>query len=153
METAIITKTEWDPKQKLVTTKISGKVEIEDVEAWEKSLLDSLAQIPDNGTFKIFINLHGFEAANLEAHKRFRSIIPQILSDYGWKVGYVNLFEESKSMRFQNLRGIRCLAAVHVHQDETKIGNYEEKFGKENEHFYTDPIRAKNWIESYVLSA
>ncbi|TGL97520.1 hypothetical protein EHQ76_14625 [Leptospira barantonii] len=151
MENTIITKSEWSPEQKLISTRIGGKVTIRDVETWEESLKDSLAKIPDNGVFKILINLHGFEAENLEAHKRFRTVIPQILSDYGWKVGYVNLFEESKQMSFQNMRGIRCLAAVHVHQDATKIDSYEEKFGKENEHFYTDPDRASEWIESYNI--
>ncbi|PJZ31583.1 hypothetical protein [Leptospira kmetyi] len=153
METVKITKTEWFPEQKLISTRIGGKVETEDIEIWEKSLMDSLAKIEDNGTFKIFVNLHGFEAADLNAHKRFRTIIPRTLSDYGWKVGYVDLFEESKQMSFQNRRGIRCVAAVHVHQDATKIDSYEEKFGKENEHFYTDPARASEWIESYQITS
>lgn len=151
MQDTKIAQTEWFPEQKLISTRIGGKVELEDVEKWEKSLMDSLDKIEDNGVFKIFVNLHGFEAADLNAHKRFRTIIPQTLSDYGWKVGYVDLFEESKQMSFRNIRGIRCAAAVHVHQDATKIDSYEEKFGKENEHFYTDPFRAAEWIESYNI--
>ncbi|MBM9577904.1 hypothetical protein JWG45_12175 [Leptospira sp. 201903070] len=145
------TTTRWIPEKQLISTTISGKVEVQDVELWEKTLLETLEKIPDNGVFKIFVNLHGFEAANLEAHKRFRTIIPKVLSDYGWKVGYLNLFEESKQMQFRNLRGIRCIGAVHVHQDETKINSYEEKFGRDNEHFYTDPKTAEDWISNLAL--
>ncbi|MBM9501243.1 hypothetical protein JWG44_13380 [Leptospira sp. 201903071] len=145
------TTTRWIPEKQLISTTIRGKMEVEDVELWERTLLDSLEQIPDNGVFKIFVNLHGFESANIEAHKRFRTIIPEVLSDYGWKVGYLDLFEESKQMRFRNHRGIRCLGAVHVHQDKTKIDSYEEKFGRDNEHFYTDPQIAEEWISSLAL--
>ncbi|TGM57812.1 hypothetical protein [Leptospira adleri] len=147
------TTTRWISEKQLISTTLSGKVKMEDVELWEKRLLESIDQIPENAVFKILVNLHGFEAANMEAHKRFRTVIPGVLSDYGWKVGYLNLFEESEQMTFRNLRGIRCIAAAHVHQDETKINSYQEKFGRENERFYTDPKIAEAWITNPNLSS
>lgn len=144
-----IAKTDWYPEKKLIVTHISGEVDIVDIEAWEHSLLSALNQVDDNDQFKIFVNLHGFKAVDLEAHKRFRSIVPQTLAKYGWKVGYVHLFEEeAKHIQYRNSRGICCIAAAHAHQDETKIEQYELRFGRSHEHFFTDPSAAQKWIES-----
>jgi hypothetical protein len=152
MENPIITKTEWLPEHRLIVTHLSGDVSIADVESWEKSLHTALDQIEDNSTFKIFINLWGFKALNLEAHKRYRAIIPLALADRGWKVGYVDLFEEAASLKFQNLRGVRCVGAAHAHQDASKIEKYESLFGREREHFFTDPQKAKDWIFGLPVS-
>lgn len=147
-----ITRTDWFPEKALIVTHISGHVTKEDIAAWEKSLLDTLQRLEENSSFKIFINLHGFQATDIEAHKRFRAIVPNALANYGWKVGYVDLFEEdAKKMTFHTTRGITCSAAVHCHQDVTKIELYEQKFSRENEHFFTDPSRALEWIEKYRL--
>ncbi|MES2765249.1 MAG: hypothetical protein V4642_05240 [Bacteroidota bacterium] len=147
-----IIKTEWHSDKKLIVTQLRGDVEMSDVERWETSFKNALGQIEDNGVFKIFVNLFGFKAADIEAHKRYRNIIPQTLADYGWKVGYVDLFEESKDMVFKNIRGIRCVGAAHVHQDETKIEKYETNFGRENERFFTDPEKADEWIRALKIA-
>ncbi|BDA77525.1 hypothetical protein LPTSP3_g04550 [Leptospira kobayashii] len=141
----------WIPEQKLLISHLDGAMDIEDIAAWESSLHQCLNQIEENGTFKIFVNLYGFSGANVEAHKRFRSVIPETLANYGWRVGYLDLFEEAKDLQLKNHRGIQCLAAVHVHQDATKIEKYEENFSRENEHFFTDPARAKEWITGFVV--
>lgn len=145
-----ITRTEWFPEKSLIVTHISGNVTKEDIAAWETSLLDTLARLEENSSFKIFINLHGFQAIDIDAHKRFRAVVPSVLAKYGWKVGYVDLFEEdAKKMTFITTRGIQCVAAVHCHQDVTKIELYQQRFSRENEHFFTDPARALQWVESY----
>jgi hypothetical protein len=141
-------KTDWIAAEQLITTEISGDIDLQDVEQWERSIGDALAKVPDNGTFRIFVNLHGFKAINIDVHKKFRSIIPLTLSNYGWKVGYVNLFEEAADMPVTTTRGIRCTAAAHVHQDATKIEKYEENFGNDTEHFFTDPAKGESWIRS-----
>jgi hypothetical protein len=146
-----ITETTWHPDEKLIITHLSGDVDLADVERWEESLKTAFEKIEDNGVFKIFVNLHGFKATDIEAHKRYRSIIPLMLADYGWKVGYVDLFDEAKDMSFKNLRGIRCVGAAHAHQDETKIEKYETNFGRENERFFTNPEVARQWIEALEI--
>jgi beta-lactamase class D len=149
METKI-TRTDWYPEKSLVVTHISGDVTKDDIATWEKSLHDTLDRLEPNSSFKIFINLHGFKAIDIEAHKRFRAIVPSTLANYGWKVGYVDLFEEEgKKLTFSNTRGIQCSAAVHCHQDATKIELYQQRFSRENEHFFTDPVKALQWVESY----
>ncbi|EQA62383.1 hypothetical protein LEP1GSC062_3495 [Leptospira alexanderi serovar Manhao 3 str. L 60] len=48
-----------------------------------------------------------------------------------------------KSLSFKTCAEIRCLIAVHVHQDETKMIPTRKKFGRENERFHTDPLPTK----------
>jgi hypothetical protein len=147
----IITKSEWLPEEKLVITHISGQVGMAEIEAWDHSLQETFSKIEENGQFKIFVNLHGFQAANFEAHKRFRTVIPTTLANYGWRVGYLAMFEDAADLPLTHTRGISCLAAVHVHQDETKIAKYDSQFGKETERFFTDPTLARRWIRSVVI--
>ncbi|MBD0257009.1 MAG: hypothetical protein ICV83_14920 [Cytophagales bacterium] len=147
----IITKSEWLPEEKLVITQISGEADMAAIEAWDRSLQEALSRIEENGTFKILVNLHGFQAVNLAAHQRFRTVIPATLANYGWKAGYVNLFEEAANMQLTRTRGIACVAAVHVHQDQSKIEKYDAMFGKETERFFTDPALGYSWIRQIVL--
>lgn len=141
-------KTTWYPDEKLIITHISGDVTREEVEQWDQSLQQALGELPDNSTFKLFVNLNGFKAINFDAHKRFRTVIPGTLANYGWRVGYIDLFEEAANLPITQTRGITCTAAVHVHQDETKIALYDERFGRECERFFTDPQMAEEWIRS-----
>ncbi len=143
-----IKQTDWYPERNLLITHISGDMDKSDVEEWELSLKNGLDKIQSDGTFRILVNLHGFKAVDFDAHKRFRAIIPSTLANYGWKVGYVDLFDEASTMTFSNTRGIKCMAAAHAHQDASKIELYEERFGKEDERFFTDPIEAENWISN-----
>jgi hypothetical protein len=144
--------TNWYKFNKLLVTEISGKVNLEDVIVWEKSLYKTLEKIEDNTGFKVLVNLHGFQPESIEVHKRFRTIIPAAMADYGWKVGYVNLFEEAANMKIRSTRGIHCFAAAHVHEDSGKIEHYEYLFGKNNEHFFTDYEKALDWIRKYNSS-
>ena len=141
----------WHPAERLIVTHITGEVNLEAVEQWDQSLQQALDQIDNNSSFKIFVNLHGFKASNFEAHKRFRTVIPATLARYGWRVGYLDLFEEAAHLPITTTRGIRCTAAVHVHQDETKIALYEERFSHDREHFFTDPAAAEQWIRKVAV--
>lgn len=153
MATKKNTETNWYPEKRLIVTHISGDLEKSDIEQWEKSFKDTLNQIENNTKFKILVNMYGFEAVNIEAHKRFRSVIPLTLADYGWKVGYVDLFEEeAKMMKYKNTRGIKCIGAAHSHQDETKMNLYETRFSSGREHFFLDPKEARHWIENLEIS-
>lgn len=142
-----IMESRWDPEKKLLVTHISGEVNEADVEKWEETLLRELDRIPSNSQFRIFVNLYGFTAENFEAHKRFRTIIPVTLAQYGWKTGYTGLFEEDAAqMQITVTRGIHCIAAAHCHHDATKMELYETRFSHETEHYFTDPGKALIWI-------
>ncbi|WP_290792178.1 hypothetical protein [Flavihumibacter sp. UBA7668] len=151
MTSTINIATNWYPEKSLLVTNISGDLEISDIEEWEQSFKTTLDRLEDKTSFKIFVNMHGFRAVDISAHKRFRSVIPLTLADFGWKVGYVDLFEEeAKNMVYRNIRGIACTGAAHAHQDETKMDLYEQRFSSERERFFTDPLLAKKWIEELV---
>lgn len=145
-----IAQSDWNSKERLITTQISGNAALTDVQKWEASLYAALKEIPDNSSFKIMVDLHGFKAVDFEVHKAFREIVPRTLSNYGWKVGYLDLFPETNIV-LTNDRGIQCKAAVHVHHDETKIKNYDENYSSENERFFTDPTVARKWIDDYEI--
>ena len=149
MERTKITETKWHPEERLVISQLSGELEIADIEKWEDSLKTTLDRIEGNTTFRIFLNMYGFAAVDIAAHKRFRSVVPTILADYGWKVGYVDLFEEeAKAMKYSRTRGIRCIAAAHSHHDGTKMDLYEAKCSSPSERFFVDPLEARKWIEN-----
>lgn len=139
--------TQWIPATGLMITELSGDIAIPEIEMWEQSLSRELNKIDDGASFKILVNLYGFTAVNVDAHKRFRNIVPLVLSRYNWKVGYVDLFEEeARSIQYTTTRGIQCVAAAHVHQDESKIEKYESNYSRANEHYFTDPAKALDWI-------
>ena len=150
MNSPKINRTNWNAERKLIRTQLSGEINKEEVEDWENSLNTTLDKIEDNGTFKIFLNLHGLKPVTIDTHKRFRGIIPLTLAKYGWKVGYTHLFEESNEINYSITRGIKCFGVAHCHEDNTKIELYEKLYGRDNERFFTDPILAEEWIESLI---
>ncbi|KQS32897.1 hypothetical protein [Dyadobacter sp. Leaf189] len=142
-----IIRSDWYADQQLIITQISGDVAKQDVLHWEQTLYAALDQVAESGVFKIFVNLHGFNAVDLDAHKYFRSIIPLTLARYGWKVGYVAMFpEEAEKLVITRNRNIQCIAAAHCHQDVTKMEKYESLYSSECEHFFTDSGEAEAWI-------
>lgn len=143
------TATSWHPDAHLMITEVSGLLNLSDVEQWITGFHTAFEQLPDNARFKIFVNLHGFKAVNLDTHKKFRDIVPLTLADYGWRTGYLGLFEEeAKSIVFRNIRGIQCVGAAHAHQEETKISLYQTSFSSDREQFFTDPAAAEAWLRA-----
>lgn len=143
-----ITETSWSPEKSLIVTTISGEINTEDLAIWENSIIKTLDQIPDNGIFKIFVNMHGYQPGSLNTHKRFREIIPVLLSEYGWKLGYMDLFgEAAATIKYTNKRGVRCAAVAYAHQDKFKMELFAAMYNNEREHFFTDPEMARIWIE------
>ncbi|WP_031527865.1 hypothetical protein [Dyadobacter crusticola] len=140
--------TKWYPENKLVVTQVSGDLDEFEIEQWERGLNEIFEELRDGESFKILIDMHGFQAADTAAHKRFRNIIPQKMAEFGWKVGYVNLFEEEADrMILANYRNIQCIGAAHCHHDAGKMELYERRFSRYNEHFFTDREEARKWIE------
>lgn len=145
-----VMRSNWYAADRLVVTQISGTLDKADVAYWEQTLQNTMQQVPDSATFKIFVNLHGFTAADFDAHKYFRNIVPLTLAAYGWKVGYLAMFpEEAEKLEVTMTRKIRCVAAVHCHQDETKIEKYQALYSSPGEHFFTDPQAAETWIRQW----
>lgn len=143
--------TNWEKESSLIVTRLAGPVTEVDVEEWEKGLREVFQTLPKGTQFKIFVNLHGLSPSSVNAHKSYRDVIPLLLSQYGWRIGYLDLFEEANELKITTTNECKCYAAVHCHQDGYKIQEYERRFGKENEHFYEDPNLCESWIREYDL--
>ncbi|CAD5249063.1 MULTISPECIES: hypothetical protein [unclassified Imperialibacter] len=141
----------WMAHEQLLVTRLSGDATIADIEKWKTSLYTALDAISQGTKFKILVDLFGFTAINVEAHKRFREIVPRTLAQYGWRVGYLEMFEEASELRLGLKGGIRCTAAAHVHQDATKIEKYQSLYGTGREQFFTDPLQAREWIAQLAV--
>lgn len=137
-------------EQQLIVTELSGELDLNDVEQWKQELHQVLNQLAPGTKFKILVNLHGFKAQNFEVHKKFRDTIPLTLADCGWYVGYLRMFPEAV-ITIRSVNNTYCLAAAHVHQDETKIRNYADNYSMLNEGFFTDPMEARQWIEAIAV--
>lgn len=141
--------TKWEQNESLIITRLTGPVTVSDVIEWEQELQDVFQTLPKGTQFKMFVNLHGLSPSSVDAHKAYRNVIPLLLSRYGWRIGYLDLFEEANALKITTTNECQCYAAVHCHQDGYKIQEYEKRFGKENEHFYEDPVLSESWIRNY----
>lgn len=137
----------WHPNERLIVTRLNGKVSINDIKKWEGDLLKVIDSIPSDSSFKIMVDLSNFEAENTEAHKYFRNIIPLLLADHHYRIGYLDMFPEA-SIQLRKKRGIECLAMVNVHHNEEKMTDYQSRFSSTREQYYTDRDKAMKWILS-----
>lgn len=138
--------TQWLPDESLLITELKGPVDVAGIEAWERSLHGALDQLPENTSFKIFVDLVGLAPVDVETHKRYRSTVPLALARHGWRVGYLDMFEEANNLPLTTERGVRCVKAAHAHQDAYKIEEYDRRFGKASERFFTDSAVALAWL-------
>ena len=146
MEQILNLSSKWIPEKHLLHTRLSGDATQEDIGLWEASLQEALSGLKENSSFKILVDLHGFKAVDVDTHKKYREIIPLTLAHYGWRIGYLDMFEEANNLILHHLRGIHCVGAAHVHQDATKIEKYQSLYGRKNEKYFTDPEKAYQWI-------
>lgn len=145
---APVYKTEWLPDESLIITELKGPVDVAAIEAWELSLRGTLDQLPDNTAFKILVDLVGLAPVDVETHKRYRSIVPLALAKHGWRIGYLDMFEEANHLPLTTERGVHCVKAAHAHQDAYKIEEYDRRFGKASERFFTDSAAAFQWLRA-----
>ncbi len=136
----------FEPAASLLVTELHGRTSGPQVETWARTLTETLAQIPDFGRFKILVDLSAFEATDLEAHRVFREVVPGALAQCAWKVGYLDLFEREEQPELTSVRGVRCVAAAHVHHDRTKMAEYQERFGRRYERFFSGRAEAEAWM-------
>lgn len=141
----------WQPAEQLVTTRLSGLLDTADIQNWENTLIKTMEQVPDDIDIKMLVDLHGFKAENFEVHKQYRNIIPLLLARHGYRIGYLDMFPEA-NITLTTERGIRVVAMANVHQDETKMKDYQEKFSTPFEQYFTDPAAAHKWILSVKLN-
>ncbi len=137
----------WNPMDRVLATRIGGNTDLAGVAEWRGSLARELSRIEDGSTFKIIVDLRGYEIADLAAHQEMRAIIPLTLAEYGFRTALLDLFE-GVELPLRNRYGISCVAAAHVHHDEGKMTAYDRELGRSNERFFTNYRRALEWIQA-----
>lgn len=141
------TQTCWDASQALLVTRLQGAVQATAVEQWADTLQRTLAHLADNTSFKLIVDLYGYEPQTLSAHQAMRTVIPLTLARYGFRTALLDLFEGADLPVTQE-RGIQCTAVAHVHHEVDKMTEYEHRFGCAAEHFFTDYQQAEAWIHT-----
>jgi hypothetical protein len=135
----------WEPDGGILTTRLQGRVTVEEVKGWAALLAEAIGRIPDDTPFKLLVDLCEYEPAELEAHKAMRMVIPLTLAQHGLRTALLDLFEPV-ALPLQTVRGVRCTAVAHVHHDESKMGEYERRLGRAKERFFTDAAEAEEWL-------
>lgn len=75
-----------------------------------------------------------------------RVVIPLFLADYTASApALLDLFPEA-DLPLRNLRGVTCNAFANGHHDAAKMQDYEERIGRANQRFFTDPDEARAWL-------
>lgn len=146
----IVADTKWYPEQQLLVTQLSGKIELKHVEAWKSSLVSALSLVPDNSSFKILIDLFGFEAVDTETHKAYRTIVPTLLAAYNYRIGYLDMFPEAEVV-LKKERGIVCVAMANIHHNQSKMTDYQNRFSSAHEQYFSDIESGLNWINSIAV--
>ena len=117
-----------------------------EVREWRNTLEEAVGRIPDGGTFKLLVDLRGYEASeDPVAHQEMRAVVPLLLARHGLRTAVLELFPEAK-VEIRTERGVRCIAAAYVHHDVNKMAAYNEQLAPSNERFFTDREEAERWL-------
>jgi hypothetical protein len=139
---------EWDGGRRVLTTRLSGVVTVADVDAWKTTLTRAVARIPAGTTFKVLLDLHGYESADIEAHKAMRNVVPLLLASHGMRPAFIDLFDEMPEIQVSAARGSVCTAFANVHHDREKMDTYRRRIGRVDQQFFTLRREAESWLAS-----
>jgi hypothetical protein len=138
--------TTWDPIARTLRTALGGTATVADVEGWRQGLERTLAEIPDNSTFKLLFDLRGYEPADLDAHRAMRGVVPALLASHGLRPAVLDLFDERSDLPLGAARGIEVTAFANVHHDSAKMDEYERRIARPNQRFFADREAAERWL-------
>jgi hypothetical protein len=139
--------TQWEAHHQLIATRLTGDIHTDDVASWQSTLDDALAQVEEDGSFKLLVDLSGYELHDMAAHKAMRVVIPQLVAVYGLRPALLDFFPEVE-MTVTHTRGISCRAVANVHHDVDKMTEYERIVGRADQRFFTDTEAARAWLLS-----
>ena len=139
--------TVWSAPERLLSTRLTGVQSLESVRDWADALEAEAARIPADQSFAMLVDIRGYEVAEqpAEVHRVGREVIPRFLARHGFEVGFFRLLEVENQIPADPLLA-RCLHVAHVHHDPDKMERYEQTLGRDEERFFTDPGRAREWI-------
>jgi hypothetical protein len=140
----MIAVTQWSPEVRAIITRLSGMVTVTDVGDWIAGLDRALAQIPPGTEVVLLSNLHGYEPADLDAHRRLRAIIPLRLAAMGFRTALVDAV--GGEIVVAERPAVVCTKVAHVHHDAEKMAAYETAHGTQRERFFSSAAFANEWL-------
>ena len=140
----MIAVTQWSPEVRAIITRLSGTVTMADVETWIAGLERALAMIPPGTEIVLLSNLHGYEPADLDAHKRMRDVIPSRLAAMGFRTALADAV--GGEIRVTEHPAVVCSKVAHVHHDAGKMASYEAAHGSARERFFSSASFANEWL-------
>jgi hypothetical protein len=138
----------WDAQHRLLITRLTGDVSVEDVARWQAGLYQTLDQIEENSRFLLLSDLTDYAPHDMAAHKAMRTVVPLLLAAYGMRPALLDLFPEAE-IAVTLTRSIRCCAHAHVHHDADKMAGYERALARPNQRFFDDVASARRWLLSF----
>lgn len=138
----------WDAQHRLLITRLTGDVSVEDVARWQAGLYQTLDQIEENSRFLLLSDLTDYAPHDMAAHKAMRTVVPLLLAAYGMRPALLDLFPEAE-IAVTLTRGIRCCAHAHVHHNADKMAGYERTLARPNQRFFDDVASARRWLLSF----
>lgn len=142
--TAAAIEVAWAPTARLVTSRLSGTATVADVERWIAALDGTLARIPDGTQLVLLSDLHGYEPAELAAHKRMRDVLPSRLARMGVRTQLADVV--GAELAVSPAPRITCGKLAHVHHDAAKMAAFEAQVGSRTERFFGDVAPARAWL-------
>jgi hypothetical protein len=140
--------TSWNDTSGVLVTRLASPATAAEVLEWKASLDESVERLPDGSTFKLLVDIRGYEASeNAEAHRLMREVVPLFLARHGMRPAVLDLFPEA-TVEVTAARGVICTAFANVHHDEGKMATYEKRLGRDDQRFFTDPIAADEWLRT-----
>lgn len=133
--------------QHLLHLRLSGNIDSNDIALWNAKIQRAKDEIPNNSVIKCLLDLTGFKAVNIQVHKEFRNIVPSLLLNFNYKIGFIDLFPEAE-FTLSSERGICCIAYANAHDDEEKMKKYSTLFNSTTEFYSTNAIEAAAFIAS-----
>ena len=132
------------PEVRAVLTQLTGSVAVDDVERWIEALDRELAKIPTGTEIVLLSDFHGYEPADLDAHKRVRDVIPVRLAAMGFRTALANAV--GAEIDVASAPRVVCSKVAHVHHDAAKMAAYESAHATPRERFFTSAAFANEWL-------
>jgi hypothetical protein len=142
----------WDARQAILRTRFPGPAGIAEVVAWRAGLYAAAASIPRLSSFKLLVDLRGYEVSVMEpsVHKVQREIVPIFLATYHFRTGFIDFFGvKGDTVRYRE--EAHCRGVAHVHHDAPKMELYRQTLGRDDESFFSSLPEAEAWIASVPL--
>ena len=129
--------TTYNAGQSLLETRLSGRVSLDDVLAWQGGLEREIAGLPAGARFKFLADLSGFDPADIAAHKAMREVVPRLLAAHGMRPAVIDLFDPVPALAVTRTRDVECVACANVHHDVEKMRDLATRIGQPEQRFFS----------------